>query len=43
MSIVLLRLIDELTVNRVFFLELGSNSYGFIHLVTYNDTTSFLS
>ena len=43
MCMVLLRLLDELTINRVLLLELGGNNNGFIHFVADNDTLSCLS
>ena len=43
MSMVFLRLCNELTINRVFLFELSSNYNGLIHFIADNDTHSCLS
>ena len=43
MCMVFLRFRNELTINRVFFLELGSNNNGLIHFIADNNTCSCFS
>ena len=42
-SMVLLRLVDELTIDRVLFLPLDSDRNGLVHLIGRNDAYTFFS
>ena len=42
-SVVLLRFGDELAINGVLLLELGSNDDGFVHLIAYDNPLTGLS